>query len=130
MSTHLICPCGYTSPRPLRLQATCRCGAKYDRNGKLLLAANEAIAPGVGTFLKSSFVSIGIAATHTCKCGKRARRMDREGPGWCEQNMKLIVSWLREEAIARGIPFVEIAAKLLVRRAIAKARRVNKQLPA
>jgi hypothetical protein len=44
-------------------------------------------------------------------------------PGWCEANMAEIVGWLREEAAARGLPFFDAAGRLLVRRAIANARR-------
>ena len=48
--------------------------------------------------------------------------MDRRGPDWCEANADTIVGWLREEAAARGLPFVEIAAQAALALAIANAR--------
>jgi len=49
--------------------------------------------------------------------------MDRNGPDWCEANIDTIVSWLREEAQARGLPFLDVAGRLLIRRAIRNARK-------
>jgi hypothetical protein len=49
--------------------------------------------------------------------------MDRNGCDWCARNIDTIVGWLREEASRRGARvFFEPAARMLVRRAIAKAR--------
>jgi hypothetical protein len=44
-------------------------------------------------------------------------------PGWCEANLDEIVGWLREEATKRSLPFLDLPARLLVRRAISNARR-------
>jgi hypothetical protein len=49
--------------------------------------------------------------------------MDRQGIEWCEGNIDTIVGWLREQAEARGLPFLDVAGRLLVRRAIANARK-------
>lgn len=49
--------------------------------------------------------------------------MDAMGCDWCEAHIHEIVGWLREEAQARGLPFIDAAARMLVRRAIANARR-------
>jgi hypothetical protein len=49
--------------------------------------------------------------------------MDRQGVEWCEGNLETIVGWLREQAEARGLPFFDLAGRLLVRRAIQNARR-------
>ena len=49
--------------------------------------------------------------------------MNALGCDWCESNIDTIVGWLREEAEARGLPFLDIAGRLLVRRAIRNARR-------
>ena len=49
--------------------------------------------------------------------------MDANGCGWCEANIEEIVGWLRESAAERGLPFVDMAGRMLVRRAIANARR-------
>jgi hypothetical protein len=49
--------------------------------------------------------------------------MDRQGVEWCEANLDTIIGWLREQAEARGLPFLDLAGRLLVRRAISNARR-------
>ena len=51
--------------------------------------------------------------------------MEAEQPGWCEANIEEIVGWLRESAEERGLPFVDMAARLLVRRAIHNARKAE-----
>lgn len=81
---------------------------------------------GPGTELKKLLARVGIVAADSCPCNVRAAEMDRreqETPGWCEANVDTIVGWLREQAEARGLPFLDIAGRLLVRRAIANARR-------
>jgi hypothetical protein len=51
--------------------------------------------------------------------------MDAHGCDWCESNIAVITGWLREEASKRGLPFLDVAARLLVRRAIANARKAE-----
>jgi hypothetical protein len=46
-------------------------------------------------------------------------------PGWCEANLDEIVGWLREEAAKRGIPFIDLAGRMLVKRAIKNARKAE-----
>lgn len=81
---------------------------------------------GPGTELKKLLSKIGIRPTADCPCNKRANQMDQEGPDWCEQNMEKILGWLREEANRRGLPFVNAAGRLLVRRAIKNSRNREK----
>jgi hypothetical protein len=76
-----------------------------------------------GTALKSLLATIGITATPNCSCNARANEMDARGCDWCEDNLDTIVGWLREEATKRGLPFLDAAGRLLVRRAIRNARR-------
>lgn len=76
-----------------------------------------------GTALKSLLAKIGITAAPGCSCQRHAAEMDARGCDWCEQNIDTIVGWLREEATKRGLPFLEAAGRLLVRRAIRNARR-------
>lgn len=64
-----------------------------------------------------------ISASPDCPCTARAREMDVRGCDWCEANIDTIVGWLREQAEARGLPFLDAAGRLLVRRAIRNARR-------
>jgi hypothetical protein len=78
---------------------------------------------GPGTELKKLLARVGIVSTPDCSCNARAAEMDRQGVEWCEANLDTIVGWLREQAEARGLPFVDVAGRLLVRRAIANAKR-------
>ena len=78
---------------------------------------------GVGTELKKLLSKIGIKATPNCSCNKRAALMDTNGIEWCENNIDTIVGWLREEASKRKLPFVDIAGKILVKRAISNAKK-------
>lgn len=78
---------------------------------------------GPGWHLKKLLRSFGIVATANCSCNARARTMDANGCDWCEANLDEIVGWLREEAARRGLPFLDAAGRMLVRRAIANARR-------
>lgn len=77
-----------------------------------------------GTELAKLLSRLGINAEEKgCKCKSRAAHMDARGCDWCEANIDTIVGWLREEATKRGLPFVDIAGRFLVRRAIANARK-------
>lgn len=59
-----------------------------------------------------------------CKCFEHARKMDTEGPDWCEQNIPLIVGWMRDEARRRGwLVFSRVYAKRLVQQAIKASRK-------
>lgn len=83
---------------------------------------------GPGTELKRllSGWPFRIQATPNCSCNARAAVMDeneRRAPGWCEKNIDQIVGWLREEAKKRGLPFMDAAGRLLVRRAIKAAKK-------
>lgn len=78
---------------------------------------------GAGTELKKLLKTIGITASPTCSCNARARKMDENGIEWCENNIDTIVTWLREEATKRKLPFVDMAGKILVKRAIKNAKK-------
>lgn len=82
-------------------------------------------ARGPGTELKRLLARVGIASSPDCACNARAAEMDwreHETPGWCEANIETIVGWLREQAEARGLPFLDAVGRMLVRRAIKNAR--------
>lgn len=90
------------------------------------LRAAKKNAGGPGAELHSLLRRLGLTSSGDCKCDKRAAHMDAmeaSQPGWCESNIDEIVGWLRESAADRGLPFADIAARLLVRRAIANAKR-------
>jgi hypothetical protein len=82
---------------------------------------------GVGTELKKLLSKIGITATPNCSCNKRAALMDINGTQWCEDNIDIIVGWLKEEANKRKLPFIDMAGKILVKRAISNARKIIKE---
>ena len=83
---------------------------------------------GPGTELKQLLKRIGITASPDCSCNARARLMDENEarePGWVEANLDTVVGWLREEASKRGLPFVDMAGRMLVKRAIKNAKKAT-----
>lgn len=80
---------------------------------------------GPGTEMKKLLAQwpLFIQATDDCPCNGHAAQMDVWGCDECERRMDEIVRWLRDEAARRGLPFVDAAGKMLVRRAIRNARR-------
>jgi len=82
---------------------------------------------GPGTELKKLLAGwpFRITSSPDCSCNRVAAEMDAWGPDQCERPERLdyIVAAMRENAARRGIPFLDVAAKLLVRRAIRNARR-------
>jgi hypothetical protein len=83
---------------------------------------------GPGTELSALLKRFGINPTPTCLCRAKAAEMDMWGPDECEKPERIeeIVAVMRDEAKARSLPFLDAAAVLLVRRAIANARRKQK----
>lgn len=82
--------------------------------------------PKPGSELKLLLSKVGILANPDCSCNNHSRAMDdmeAKEPGWCEKNMETICDWLQEEATKRKLPFVRVVARLLVKRAIANAKR-------
>jgi len=104
-----------------RVYAFCRGDSETRWNKQGVKISNA--AGGAGAELKKLLASIGIVAKPNCSCNARARVMDRQGCDWCEQHLDTIVGWLREEATKRGLPFIDAAGRLLVKRAIRNARR-------
>jgi len=80
---------------------------------------------GPGTELHALFGRFGLTASGDCKCNSRAALMDANGCDWCEANINEIVGWLRESAEERGLPYLDVAGRMLVRRAIANARKAE-----
>lgn len=85
-------------------------------------ALEFALGEGPGTELKRLLEAVGIKSEPGCKCNKRAAYMNEMGIEWCEEHREMILDWLREAAEERGMPFIRVAASLLLSRAIAKAR--------
>ncbi len=84
---------------------------------------------GAGTELKNLIARFGLKPGLNCKCGQHIREMDTNGVEWCEQNISTIVKWLRGEARRAKLPFMETGAKVLIRRAISKAKKKQKGEP-
>ena len=78
---------------------------------------------GVGTELTNLLKWLRLTYTATCKCRARASLMDKNGIRWCENSVGLIVSWMREEAECRKLPFSQTAATAIVKLAIRRAKR-------
>jgi hypothetical protein len=81
---------------------------------------------GPGAELKKLLSMIGITAAPGCSCNAHAARMNLWGADECERRIDEIVGWLKEEAVKRKLPFIETAARLLVKRAISNARKGQK----
>lgn len=82
-----------------------------------------AAARGPGSELKKLLARVGIKASPNCSCNAKVAEMNRQGVEWCQANIDTIVGWLREEAGKRRLPFLDVAGRLLVKRAIRNARK-------
>ena len=62
-----------------------------------------------------------------CSCHNIETKMNGMGLGWCESKdgMDEIVASMKESAARRGLPFLDAAARLLVKRAIHNARKAE-----
>ncbi len=78
---------------------------------------------GPGSILASMFSAIGIKSTPTCSCRRHALEMNKNGIEWCESNLDTICGWLQDECKKRGIPYVDAVARMVVNRAIKKAKK-------
>ena len=89
--------------------------------------APAAPSHGPGTELSKLLKRFGIEPTPTCVCRAKAAQMDAWGVEECSKPERIeeVVGVMREEAKDRGLPFVDTAARLLVRRAIANARKAE-----
>jgi len=84
---------------------------------------------GPGTELSKLLKRIGINPTPTCQCRAMSQKMDQWGPDECERPERIdeVVAVMRAEATARGLPFLDIAGRMLLKWAIHNARsRMNK----
>jgi len=108
-----------------------RCGRVVSHSGVraecgTIAAYNQAPPThGPGTELSKLLKRIGIEPTPTCSCRAKAAEMDAWGPDECSKPERIdeVVAVMRAEAEARGLPFLDLAGRLLVRRAIQNARR-------
>ncbi len=96
---------------------------KIGLKGKASIISSSGVA---GTELKNLIEKFGLKPGLNCKCEQHIREMDASGVEWCERNIGTIIEWLREEAQRANLPFTEIGAKLLIRRAIGNAKKKQK----
>ena len=107
-------------------QATCRrCRRMYSApQGRLRANCRPSpIAALPGTEMKALLAKIGIVASPTCSCNKRAKIMDEKGCDWCEEHIEEIDGWLAEEAKKRKLPYLSLAGRALIHLAIRRARK-------
>jgi hypothetical protein len=59
------------------------------------------------------------------------REMNRQGCDWCSEpdHIEMIIDWLEEEADRARLPFLRFAARKIIRLAIRRARRKEKNSP-
>ena len=84
---------------------------------------------GPGSILTGMIKTLGISSSSTCSCRRHALEMNDQGPDWCEQNMETILSWLRDEAKKRGLPFIDMVGKAMVQRSINRSRKLKANMP-
>lgn len=80
---------------------------------------------GPGTELKKLMSWFNLKDSQGCKCKQRAIQMNAWGPDKCEENMELILEWLREAAKQENVFYSRAAAYVLVKTAITTSRLKN-----
>jgi hypothetical protein len=84
---------------------------------------------GPGSILTGMIKSLGISSSSTCSCRRHALEMNEQGPDWCEQNMDTILSWIRDEAKKRGLPFIDMVGRAMIQRSINRSRKLKANQP-
>lgn len=102
--------------------------------GSATQVAPKSVAPipeGPGDALKSALQSIGVWSRTNCRCDRHVKAMNNNGLGWCFDHVDLIVSWLREGAAERKLPFEPWLASRFVLLALHRyrKRRIKAGLP-
>ena len=73
---------------------------------------------GPGCQLRRTLSWWGIRDDGSCGCSEYAAKMDRWGVAGCRSRLEEIVQHLREQAAAKGLPWIATAARIAVSRAI------------
>ncbi len=99
----------------------------YPKKAKVRKVEAKVLPAGPGTELKKLLKMFGLPDRPGCKCNKRAKKMDAWGAEECSKPERIteIVGWLKEEAVKQKVPFVEWAARVIVKRAIRNARKAK-----
>ncbi|CAB4169273.1 hypothetical protein UFOVP898_58 [uncultured Caudovirales phage] len=88
--------------------------------------SGTATRKGPGSVLHRVLESMGIESLPGCKCLQRKTIMDQWGWEECQKPERVneIVGWLKEEAEARGLPFVTVVARAAIVTGLAVGSRV------
>ena len=91
------------------------------------LVETRSLPAGPGTELKKLLKFLGLPDRPGCSCNKKAQLMDKWGWQVCSipEKEDEIISWLKQEAVKRKLPFVEWGARVIVRRAVRNARKAK-----
>lgn len=101
--------------------ATLSTGIRFGK--AILFSYRHTVNGGPGTALAALLSIVGPYSAGGCQdCKSRIAEMDAQGPAWCSDNICMIAGWLQEAANKRNLPFSSVAARYLVRRAIAIGR--------
>ncbi|QNN24329.1 sulfotransferase [Planctomycetales bacterium ZRK34] len=79
-----------------------------------------------GTELHALLSKFGIEADGDCSCMDHVREMNAKGIVWCRENIDTIVGWLEQEAANRAIVFSRTIAKQIIKLAIKRAEKKEK----
>lgn len=123
----------------LTAQGVCKfCGGEFQslcpsiapashRIGSEAAAAIQQSPHGPGTELSKLLKRFGVEPTPTCACRAKAAEMDAWGADECSKPERIeeVVGVMREEAKARGLPFIDAVGRMLVKRAIHNARKAT-----
>jgi hypothetical protein len=84
-------------------------------------------AGGPGTELTKLLGRFGVVEKPGCKCKSTAAKMNRWGCDECAkpERVEEVLAVMRAEAANRGLPFLDTIGRMLIRRAIANARRAS-----
>lgn len=99
---------------------------KYPKYTKNIEKIVQNMQNGAGTELKKMLELFGIKSSENCSCQAKAKIMNHMGIEWCKDNIDTIVTWLKEEAEKRHLPFSSIVAKKIVQIAISRAEKEAK----
>lgn len=80
---------------------------------------------GVGSKLSEILSKIGIKYQTNCECSSKIKLLNKKGIIWCKNNMSTILEWMNDEAKKKNIPFIESAAKAILRLAIIKTNKYH-----
>lgn len=121
---YLVCGvCGRRVKTKSQVKVYARCGASGPDPRPA--PPRQTAKAGPGTELKKLLAGwpLYLKTSEGCSCNRHAAQMDAWGCDECERRIDEIVGWLRDEAAKRRLPFVDAAGRMLVRRAIKKARK-------